>query len=395
MTNEEIRKETEQFVMSTYGRQPVAFVRGRGAMLTDADGREYVDFLAGLAVCALGHSHPAVTAAIQQQAAELIHTSNLYLIPNQSKLARYLVDLSFGDKAFFCNSGAEANEGAIKLARRWQEKIGGRPDRKTVLSFENSFHGRTLAALAATGQTKYHDGFAPLPDGFAKAPYNNLEAVRAALDADPAIGAILVETIQAEGGVICATSEFIKGLRALATERGALLIFDEVQTGMGRTGKLFSYEHFGVTPDIMTLAKGLGGGVPIGALVATDKVAAAFTPGSHASTFGGNPLSSAAAVAVFKTMLNDQVPERAGATGKFLMEELEKRRPACVNEIRGRGLLVGIELDRPAAPVVPAMLERGFIVGTAGDQVVRLAPPLIVSQNQCIRVAEVLAEVLK
>ncbi len=388
--NEEIILEAEKHVMSTYGRQPVAFVKGRGLLLEDADGREYLDFLAGLAVCSLGHSHPAVVGAIQAQAAELIHTSNLYHIPNQVKLARYLSDLSFGDKIFFCNSGTEANEGAIKLARRYQEKVAGKPEKKTVLSFANSFHGRTLGALAATGQAKYHDGFSPLPSGFTTATYNDIESVRKAVKGDATIGAVIVEPVQAEGGVIPAKDEFLRDLRALCDEEGLVLIYDEVQTGIGRCGKLFAYEHSGAAPDAMTLAKGLGGGVPIGALVATGKLAAGFVPGTHASTFGGNPLATAVAIAVLKTILNDQLVERAEAMGRFLMDRILARKPSSVVEVRGRGLLIGIELDRPAAPYVPRMLEKGFVIGTAGEKVIRLAPPLIVSENQCVKLLDTL-----
>lgn len=383
MTNEEIRGESEKYLMATYARIPVAFVKGRGAMLTDADGREYLDFLAGLAVSCLGHAHPAIVAAIQAQSTELLHTSNLYLAANQAKLGRYLSDASFGDKAFFCNSGAEANEGAIKLARRYQEKIAVHPERKAVLSFTNSFHGRTLATLAATGQTKYHDGFSPLPQGFVQIPFNDAAAVENAIAEHPEIGAILVEPIQAEGGVIPAAPDFLPELRRIADERGLVLIFDEVQTGMGRTGKLFAHEHWKTTPDIMTLAKGLGAGVPIGAVVATEKIAAAFTPGSHASTFGGNHLASAVAIAVIKTFLNDQVVERAAATGKYLFEKLAALKSPRVKSVRGKGLLVGIELDAPAGPLVTMMRDQGVIVGSAGENVLRLTPPLIVSRAQC------------
>lgn len=394
MRNEEIKVETAAYLMDTYARQPFALVKGKGVKVWDADGNEYLDFLAGIAVCCLGHSHPAVIEAITKQAAEIIHTSNLYLIPNQAKLARYLVDLSFGDRAFFCNSGAEANEGAIKLARRYQNKVK-KTGRATVLSFHNSFHGRTLATLAATGQAKYRDGFEPIPDGFKQTTYNDLEAVKHELEHDKSIGAVLLEPIQAEGGVIPATKEFLIGLRKLTKEHGVLLIFDEVQTGVGRTGKLFAYQEYDVAPDIMTLAKGLAGGVPIGAVVATQEVASAFVPGTHASTFGGNHLASAAAVAVLKTILNDQLVERAAASGKELMERVRHAKLPCVKEVRGRGLLIGIEIDRPGSTIVPEMLKRGYIIGTAGEKVIRLVPPLIVSTEQCDKIADTLIEVLK
>lgn len=393
-TNAEIKLESDKYVMNTYARLPVAFVKGRGISLWDADGREYQDFLAGLAVSCLGHAHPNVVEAIRAQAGELLHTSNLYLIANQAKLARYLVDQAYPGKVFFCNSGAEANESALKLARRWQEKIAGKPDRKEVLSFEHSFHGRTLATLAATAQSKYHDGFAPLPAGFHYAVYNDLDSTRRVLDEHPAVGAIIVECVQAEGGVIPASQEFLKGLRQLATERDLVLIFDEVQTGIGRCGAMFAWQGYGVAPDVMSLAKGLGAGVPIGAIVATEKFAAGFAPGAHASTFGGNHLACAVGLAVIKTFLNDQIPERVAATGKYVMDQLKARAPRGVVEIRGRGLLIGIELDRPAGPYVTKMLEKGYVIGTAGEKVVRLAPPLIVSQAQCGKMLDVLVEVI-
>ncbi|MEK8024182.1 MAG: aspartate aminotransferase family protein [Candidatus Hydrogenedentota bacterium] len=394
MTNEEIKGETAKYLMATYARVPLAFVKGRGVTLTDADGREYLDFLAGLAVCCLGHSHPALVSAIQQQAGELLHTSNLYLASNQTKLARYLADISFGDKSFFCNSGAEANEGAIKLARRYQEKIMGKPEKKFVLSFTNSFHGRTLATLAATGQTKYHDGFSPLPQGFVQVPFNDIAAVEEAIGTNPAIGAIIAEPIQAEGGVIPASKEFLPALREIADRESIVLIFDEVQTGMGRTGKFFAYEHWNTKPDIMSLAKGLGGGVPIGAVVASDKFAAAFEPGSHASTFGGNHLSSAAAIAVIKTFFNDQVIERAAATGKYIFEKIQALKSPRIKEIRGKGLLIGIVLDAPAGPYVTRMRENGIIIGSAGENVLRITPPLIVSRPQCDQMLDTLDKIL-
>ncbi|PIY37559.1 MAG: aspartate aminotransferase family protein [Armatimonadetes bacterium CG_4_10_14_3_um_filter_59_10] len=381
--------------MNTYARQPVALVKGHGVTLVDSDGKEYLDFLAGISVCSLGHSHPSIVAAIQNQAAKLIHTSNLFHIPNQSKIARYLVDLSFGDKVFFCNSGAEANEGAIKLARRYQSKIAGKPEKKTILSFNNSFHGRTLATLAATGQEKYRDGFEPIPQGFIQVPYNDIDAVKNALDKDPAIGAILIEPIQAEGGVIPAKKEFMKELRKITYDRNIVLIFDEVQTGIGRTGKLFAYEHYDIAPDVMTLAKGLGGGIPIGAVVASEHFAKAFVPGTHASTFGGNHLATAVAIAVMKTILNDQLVDRAAATGEFIMKKLRDASLQEVKEVRGKGLLIGIELDKPAAPIISKMREKGFIIGSAGEKVIRLAPPLIVSEIHAAKLVNALIETIK
>ncbi|HBW47411.1 TPA: aspartate aminotransferase family protein [bacterium] len=395
MSDKNFIEESEKYLMNTYARQPVAFVKGHGVTLVDSDGKEYLDFLAGISVCSLGHSHPSIVAAIQNQAAELIHTSNLFHIPNQSKIARYLVDLSFGDKVFFCNSGAEANEGAIKLARRYQSKIAGKPEKKTILSFNNSFHGRTLATLAATGQEKYRDGFEPIPQGFIQVPYNDIDAVKNALDKDPAIGAILIEPIQAEGGVIPAKKEFMKELRKITYDRNIVLIFDEVQTGIGRTGKLFAYEHYDIAPDVMTLAKGLGGGIPIGAVVASEHFAKAFVPGTHASTFGGNHLATAVAIAVMKTILNDQLVDRAAATGEFIMKKLRDASLQEVKEVRGKGLLIGIELDKPAAPIISKMREKGFIIGSAGEKVIRLAPPLIVSEIHAAKLVNALIETIK
>jgi len=395
MSDKNFIEESEKYLMNTYARQPVAFVKGHGVTLVDSDGKEYLDFLAGISVCSLGHSHPSIVAAIQNQAAKLIHTSNLFHIPNQSKIARYLVDLSFGDKVFFCNSGAEANEGAIKLARRYQSKIAGKPEKKTILSFNNSFHGRTLATLAATGQEKYRDGFEPIPQGFIQVPYNDIDAVKNALDKDPAIGAILIEPIQAEGGVIPAKKEFMKELRKITYDRNIVLIFDEVQTGIGRTGKLFAYEHYDIAPDVMTLAKGLGGGIPIGAVVASEHFAKAFVPGTHASTFGGNHLATAVAIAVMKTILNDQLVDRAAATGEFIMKKLRDASLQEVKEVRGKGLLIGIELDKPAAPIISKMREKGFIIGSAGEKVIRLAPPLIVSEIHAAKLVNALIETIK
>ncbi|MBF8254352.1 MAG: argD, partial [Deltaproteobacteria bacterium] len=288
MNNREIAKLTDKYVANTYARYPIALVRGKGARVWDADGKEYLDFVGGIAVNALGHGHPAVTRAIRQQAARLLHVSNLYHIAPQSELARELCRRSFAERVFFCNSGAEANEAAIKLTRRYgAEWLGGKYE---ILSTYNSFHGRTLATLTATGQEKVRAGYDPLPAGFRQAPYGDLKAMEAAIDEEKT-AAILVEPIQGEGGVVVPDKSYLQGLRELCDQKGLLLIFDEVQVGMGRTGKLFAYEHFGVEPDIMTLAKALGGGLPLGAMLAKEKVARSFVPGTHASTFGGNPLA--------------------------------------------------------------------------------------------------------
>src|ERR671910_664497 len=304
MNNLEIAALTDKYVARTYARIPIALVRGKGTRVWDADGKEYLDFLAGIAVNSLGHCHPAILRAIRQQSKKLLHVSNLYHILPQSELARELCHHSFADRVFFCNSGAEANEAAIKLVRRYGlEKRGGKYE---IISTHNSFHGRTLATLTATGQEKIRAGYDPLPVGFRQVPYNDLAAMEAAIDPQKTV-AIIVEPIQAEGGVIVANEIYLLGLRELCDQRGLLLIFDEVQTGMGRTGKLFGYEHFGVRPDIMTLAKALGGGLPLGAMLAREDVARSFGPGSHASTFGGNPICCAAGAAVMAALLKDGV----------------------------------------------------------------------------------------
>ena len=393
MSNAEFQEKASKYLMQTYPSADIGFVSGQGINLTDCDGNQYMDFLSGLSVCCLGHSHPVVMEAITEQAAKIIHTSNLYIIPNQVKLARYLQDITFASRSFFCNSGAESIEAAIKLSRRYHSKVKGEA-RPTVLTFEDSFHGRTLAALAATGQPKYWDGFDPLPSGFKQVPFNNIGAVEAALNDDPSIGAVLIELIQAEGGVIVADKDFVVALRELTTQKGVLLIIDEVQTGMGRTGHNFAYEHYGIQPDVMTLSKGLGSGVPIGALLATEEVSKGFEPGSHASTFGGNHLVTAVAIAVIKVFLNDQIVERSRMRGEYIMDRLLKERRSCMKEIRGKGLLIGIELDQPAGPYVSEMRKKGYLVGTAGPNVLRVAPPLIVSQDQCAKMVDTLLEIL-
>lgn len=392
MTEEHLT-ETESFVMNTYARIPLAFESGRGMTLVDTNGKEYTDFLGGLAVASLGHSHPSLVEVIQQQAATLLHTSNLYHIPNQSKLARYLSDIAFPGKTFFSNSGAEANEAAVKLARRYHAKVKGKP-RPGILCFERSFHGRTLAMITATGQKKYQDGFEPLPGGFSHVPYNDIDAVRAALNSDPSIGAVIIELIQAEGGIHVAEREFISQLREVTKEKDVVLIIDEVQTGMGRTGKLFAFQDYDIQPDIMTLAKGLGGGIPIGATHAIAEIAEGFEPGSHASTFGGNPFATAVAIAVIKAILNDQIVERVVTSGETILERLTNERRPMITDIRGKGLLIGIELDRPAAPFVSKMRDEGYLIGTAGENILRLTPPLIVSRSQCGKMLDVLFKVL-
>jgi len=372
-----------------YGRAPICIVRGDGVRLWDSQGREYLDFVAGIAVTALGHCHPRVTGAIREAAATLLHVSNLYHTAPQIHLAKLLVEHSFADRVFFCNSGAEANEAAIKLARKYaKERYAS--DRYEIVATRHSFHGRTLATVTATGQEKYQHGFEPLMPGFKHVPYDDLRAMERAVDNRTA--AILVEPIQGEGGVRVPSDDYLPGLRKLADESGALLILDEVQTGIGRTGRLWAHQHAGIEPDIMTLAKALANGVPIGAMLAREEMARALTPGSHATTFGGTPFVTSVALATLSTVIGEEIPERVARVGRHLaagLAALQRRHPT-IQEVRGRGLLVGVELDRPAAPVVDACRDAGLLVLTAGERVLRLTPPLIVDEGHCDRALEIL-----
>lgn len=389
----EIRALLDRCGMHTYRRAPLVLVRGEGCLVWDAEGRRYLDFVAGIAVNALGHAHPRLVEAICAQAARLMHCSNLYYNEPQARLAEELTRRSGLERAFFCNSGAEANEAALKLARRYAAQRWG-PHRYQVVTALSSFHGRTYGALTATGQEKYHHGFEPLVPGFRYVPLNDLEALAAAVDERTC--AVLLEPVQGEGGVRPCTVEYLQGAQELCRQRGALLILDEVQTGLGRTGRFWAYEHFGVRPDILTLAKALGGGFPIGAMLAREEVAAAFTPGSHASTFGGNPLACAAALAVLQVMDEEGLPSRAERLGRYLKEklvELATRLPA-VREVRGLGLLVGVELSVPAAPVVETCRERGLLINAIGERVLRLAPPLVVSEAEVDQAVEIIGESL-
>lgn len=384
---------SQQYLMPTYNRYPVIFTRGLGANLWDNDGKQYLDFVSGLAVCNLGHCHPAVVAAIQQQSQELFHVSNLYHIRPQIELARKLVDNSFADKAFFCNSGAEANEAAIKLTRRyaWQKWEG---KRYKIITFNKSFHGRTMATITATAQSKFHQGFVPLLKGFTYVPFNDLNALESAIDDQTA--AVLVEPIQAEGGVNMPGDGFLEGVRRICDDHDILLILDEVQTGMGRTGKLFGYQQHQLEPDIMTLAKGLGNGVPIGATLAKEEIAQAFNPGTHASTFGGNPLVCSAALAVLNTILEGDLLENCRQMGQYLEKALThlKDKYGLIKDVRGRGLIWGMELDRSVTPLINACLEEGVLIISAGENVLRFLPPLIVKQEHIDRMAGVLDKVM-
>ncbi|HET6464867.1 MAG TPA: acetylornithine transaminase [Nitrospiria bacterium] len=374
--------EAQQYLMNTYTRQPLIIHKGRGTRVYDPNGKEYLDFVGGVAVNNLGHCHPNVTVAFQKQAQRLVHVSNLYYTEPQVKLARLLVEHSFADKVFFCNSGTEAIEAAIKLARKFSHEKHG-PDRYEIITMERSFHGRTLAAVTATAQPKYHQGFEPLVPGFRYVPYNDLKAVAQAVTGRTA--AILVEPVQGEGGVRIPDEDYLPGLRKLCDEKGLLMILDEVQTGIGRTGRLFAYEHYGIEPDVMALAKGLGSGLPIGALLAKDSVARAFTPGSHAATFGGNPLVCSAAIATLEVLLEEGfVLDNCRRMGDYFVERLKglQQRHSCVVSVRGQGLLVGMELAIDGKPIVQDCLEEGILINCTMDRVLRFVPPLIILKEE-------------
>lgn len=380
--------------MRTYNRLPIELVRGDGTRVWDSTGKQYLDFVAGLAVSGLGHGHPAVVAAIREAAGGILHTSNLYHIGPQAQLAERLTQLSGFDRAFFANSGAEVNEGAIKLARRYGQRDGGK--RHKIVSALTSFHGRTLGALAATGQPKYHAGFAPMPAGFDYVPLNDIEALQAIVDDETA--AIMLEPIQGESGVRPCEPEYLRAVRELCDERGVLLIFDEIQTGLGRTGRMFAFEHFGVRPDIMTLAKALGGGIPIGALLATEQVAGAFEPGVHATTFGGNPFACRVALAVLDVIIGEDLPAAAARAGTRLREGMQTigREPGVVSEVRGYGLMLGVQLEGIAAPkVMAACQERGLLINAIGDSVLRLLPPLNVTDAEVDEAVDIIGQALR
>jgi predicted acetylornithine/succinylornithine family transaminase len=394
MNNRDIARLTDQYVARTYTRYPIALVRGKGARVWDADGKEYLDFLAGIAVNALGHCHPAVVRAIQQQSRKLLHVSNLYHIAPQSELARELCRHSFAERVFFCNSGAEANEAAFKLARRYgSEHLGGKYE---ILSAHNSFHGRTLATLTATGQEKVRAGYDPLPPGFRQIPFNDLTAAAQAIDQQRTVG-IMIELVQGEGGVNVADPEYVRGLRELCDRQGLLLIFDEVQTGMGRTGKLFGYEHYDVTPDVITLAKALGGGLAMGAMLAREQVAKSFVPGSHASTFGGNPLACSVGLAVMKTLIAGGVLRNCVRMSKLFIKRLEKLRDrfSFVRGVRGKGLLIGLELEMEGAKIVEECMKEGLLLNCTAYKVLRFAPPLTITETEITRGLDILEGVLE
>ncbi|MFC4777795.1 acetylornithine transaminase [Paenibacillus sp. GCM10023252] len=381
-------------LLPTYARFPLTLVKGEGSYLWDDQGKKYLDFMSGIAVTNLGHAPQRIKEALVKQLDELWHVSNLFRIPNQEDAAALITENSCGDAVFFCNSGAEANEAAIKLARRYQQLVA-KNGRYEIITFEQSFHGRTLATLTATGQEKVKEGFGPLPEGFTYIPYNDIEALKSAVSGKTA--AIMLEMVQAEGGIIPAQREFLTYMKQLCEEQGILLIVDEIQTGMGRTGKLFAYEHYGIEPDIFTLAKGLGSGFPVGAMVAKEKLREGFTAGSHGSTFGGTPLATAAVKATIETIVGDELPQRAAEHGAYLIQQLQAKLAGSpqVKEIRGLGLIVGIECTAPVASLIKGAQEQGLLVLTAGPNVIRLLPNLLVTNEEIDQAVDIIASLLE
>jgi len=381
--------------MSTYNRQQVTFERGEGSWLWDTDGQRYFDALCGIAVCGLGHAHPSVTEAISLQAGELLHTSNLYRIDLQEKLAERLTTAAGLDNAFFCNSGAEANEVAIKIARRYGHDRG--IDVPVVITMNGSFHGRTMATLSATGNPKVHDGFEPLVAGFVHVPYGDAGAVAAIMHERNDVVAVLVEPVQGEGGVVVPPAGYLQQLRELCDANKALLMLDEVQSGMGRTGKMFAFQHEDMQPDVITLAKSLGNGVPIGACLARAAAAEVLQPGSHGSTFGGNPLACRAALAVVSTLEHESLIERCRDLSARIMDGFENRlgHLDCVREIRGKGLMIGIVLNRPCGEIVGRALDAGVLLNVTADNVVRLLPPLVMSDDEAGHLVSTVSDLIE
>jgi predicted acetylornithine/succinylornithine family transaminase len=379
--------------MKTYARQPVKIVKGKGCMLFDDAGKEYLDMVAGIAVCNLGHANPEVAAALKEQADRLFHCSNLYEIPQQELVASMLSELAFPAEVFFCNSGAEANEGAIKLVRRYCNTKAEKGPR--IITAHESFHGRTLATLAATGQTKYRAGFDPIPEGFFTVPFGDFDALKAAIT--PEVGGIMLEPIQGEGGVNIPVPGYFTKVRELCNKEGILFVLDEVQTGMARTGRLFAHQHEGITPDIMTLAKALGNGFPVGAVVARPGIAQVLVPGTHASTFGGNPLAMAASLATLKIMLRDKIAPQAFEKGTYLMERLQglKKDHPALKTIRGRGLMVGADFDVDISFMPADGLKRGIMLNVIQGRILRLVPPLVISMAEIDQALEIIEEILK
>ena len=395
MKREEIIEISNQYIMNTYSRMPLVFEKGRGAYLWDFDGKKYLDFVSGLAVNNLGHCHPKVVETIKRESEKLIHVSNLYFIASQALLGKKLVESSLVEgRAFFCNSGAEANEAAIKLVRKYSKEKFKRDDRYEIITMEKSFHGRTITTITATGQEKFRKGFEPLTQGFKYAPYNNIEALKKVITDKTC--AIMLEPIQGEGGVNVPDKKYLEEVRKLCDERELVLILDEVQTGMGRTGKLFAYEHSGIKPDIFTLAKGLGGGIPIGAMIAKDEVAEFFTPGSHASTFGGNPFVCSVALTVLEVIEKDGILKNCEEMGEYLAKKLNglAKEFKFIKEVRGKGLLIGMELGRDGKDIVESCKEKGLLINCTMNNILRFLPPLIISKNEVDEAVEVLKKAL-
>jgi len=394
MDFEDYIKKDSQYHIHTYGRLPVLFVKGKGNYLQDINGKSYLDFLSGIGVTSVGHCHPAVIDAIKSQVEQLIHVSNLFYVVPQIELAEKLVNLSFGDKCFFANSGAEANEGAVKLVRKYSKTfLSG--DKYEIITAFRSFHGRTMKMLAATGQPEKQKPFEPIPIGFKHIPLNDLNALREAITERTC--AVMLEPIQGEGGVYPCNFKYLQDVRRICDEKGLLLILDEVQTGVGRTGKMFAYEHFDIEPDIISLAKGLGGGLPIGAFIAKDKIAKAFEPGDHGSTFGGGPVVCAAALAVIKTIEEEGLIENSAKMGSLIEEKLNElsKNSSIIKEIRGKGLMVGIELKREIAKeVVSKCLSEGLIINNIGKKIIRFLPPLCVAEDDIDKAMKIFKKAL-
>ena len=380
-SNQELIKLTNKYVAKNYGRYPIGLVRGKGTAVWDASGKKYIDFVAGLAVNNLGHCPPTVVKAIRKQAGKLLHVSNLYHIEPQSQLASELTRLTFADKFFFCNSGTEANEAAIKLARRWFYD-NGQPKRFEIITMRDSFHGRTMASLSATAQKKIHTGFTPLLPGFKYVPFNNIAALKKALTKKTC--AVLIEPIQGEGGVNLAQETYLKTLRKICNEKGILLIFDEIQTGFGRTGSLFAYERYKIKPDIITLAKALGGGIAIGAMGSTNKIIESFSQGTHGATFGGNPLACAASLASLKNLTKKGFLQKASSQGDYFLKQLYclKEKFPIIREVRGVGLMLAVELDQPGANVVTDCMNEGILINCIQQSTIRFLPPLIITRKE-------------
>ena len=393
MTSQELRHKADAVMMHTYNRFPVVLVKGKGCVVWDMEGRSYRDFIAGIAVCNLGHAHPVVSEALRKQAESLWHVSNLYYTVPQTELADWLTGHSFADRVFFCNSGAEANEAAIKLCRKYFYDRGEK-ERYRIISMAHSFHGRTMAALSATGQDKIKKGFDPILDGFDFVPFDDMDALKQKVGLSTA--AVMLEPVQGEGGVRCPSPAYLQAVRKLCDDTGTLLVFDEIQTGMGRTGKLFAYEHFGIVPDVMSLAKALGNGLPIGAILATEQVASAFSPGAHATTFGGTPIVTAAALAVVKTMEAENIVAHGAHVGSYFKKKLQllQKKHPVIEDVRGFGLLIGMQLKIKGDGVVTACLEKGFLVNCIQESVLRFAPPLIIQKTDIDALVDCLDEVL-